>query len=162
MDFWINKLNYLFNPECSKEQAAKIWNTFFKQPIQKQKSALPRFLDVLGHSLLDLKITISDRNGDEKYIYNPQGYDVIPKGMDIEFSAKTSISLPYQIEWEVQNDGDEAEFAGQHISREGLVDKDDSHYCNEKSAYRGDHSMTCRIFKDGALVRERRVEVRIR
>ena len=86
----------------------------------------------------------------------------VAKGVHLEFQAMTSLSGAYQVEWEVQNAGDEAEWDDQVDPRPGLVDDFNFHHCKEKTAFRGDHLMICKLLKGRETIVTKEIEVRVR
>lgn len=160
LNFWIDKLKPLFDTSCDERTADKTWRKFFKQ--QKEDSRQTTNRVTLLDELLDVKVTVSDETGKKSYNYNPEGTGVIPKNMKIKFSASTNLNYPHEIEWEVQNEGDEAEFKDEHNPRPGKVDTNNFYLCNERTAYKGDHLMICRLKHNGTTMKEKKIPVRIR
>jgi hypothetical protein len=82
----------------------------------------------------------------------------LPKNMWLRFSiVRTDIVQPYVICWIVTNHGREAEAAGQltHTTVGGQT-------CVEHTAYRGSHTMTCELRRDGVLLAQAKHVVNIR
>ena len=148
LNLWIKKLEPLFDLYCSEEKAVKVWRKFFRQRLQKN------IKEVQEVKFLSVKVVVSDKKGRKSYNYDPDGTEVIQKNMSIQFVASTRLRQPYQIEWEVRNTGDEAEFKGEEIPRQGLVNEKNFHLCKEATAYKGDHLMICRLKQDDEIVAE--------
>jgi hypothetical protein len=79
----------------------------------------------------------------------------LPKGCNLRFRAKTNVSSPYEIYWQVVNTGMEAQALGanglrgeieqKEVEEGGLIKK-------EETQYTGTHSIECFVVKDGVVV----------
>ena len=82
------------------------------------------------------------------------GGSPLPKGCRLRFRAETTVPSPYEVYWQVTNSGEEAAHAGQlrgDIFRAKAAGKGGLRQ-NERTAYRGAHSIECFIVKGGFLV----------
>lgn len=96
---------------------------------------------------LKMTASIAAQNGGTRQNY-PSGGRALSKNMHILFSiASTPITEPYTVRWTVKNSGKEAERAGDmgHVHEGGK-----SH--GEHTRYRGTHTMTCELLRDGAVL----------
>lgn len=154
---YMEKLDVLFKDDCTEKQALSAWNEFFNHSYwgdlvndTDEKRSLEKSASSYYHVDIIAKVEwIPD-------VYLPlssiQGK--LPKGKKIEFTAAPNFQGYHKIEWEVNNTGDECEDDKQH-TQEGIT-------VYEKTAYRGTHSMTCRVYRNGALLCSNEVKVRVR
>lgn len=75
--------------------------------------------------------------------------DVIPSGCDLEFSATTDIRGPYQVYWQIVNNGLYARKANQ---LRGGFEEVNNLYKKENSMYKGTHTIECFIVKGSICV----------
>lgn len=163
LDTWMPGLEDLKVKDCTEIQAKQAWGKFFRHDWWGEQVAKSRkLIAALADSQFNVKITISGRNNRVSYVYDPNGKGIIPKNMDIKFKATTDVKKPYEIKWEVRNEGDEAFWARNLNPRKGGVDESDQTLCKEESTYRGDHLMICKLIKDSKILHEQELEVRIR
>ncbi|MGE4489957.1 MAG: nucleotidyltransferase [Kiritimatiellales bacterium] len=77
----------------------------------------------------------------------------IPKGYSLKFTAKTDISHPDAVLWQVVNTGTEAEKAnclrGDFYNNEGIDAVSGGYIRKEPTSYTGSHWVECFIIKDG-------------
>lgn len=150
---------------CTQEQARKAWGKFYGNDWWSSdlKKSEARFMNesTAIASPLDVDVVVFKRANSHRIHYDPNGHQIIPKGMNIRFTAKPRFSPPYTVRWEVQNIGDEAKWNDQDKPRPGQIDERNQLVCNETSAFRGNHLMICEIEKDGRKYR-REIPVRIR
>jgi hypothetical protein len=88
----------------------------------------------------------------------PSGGRSLPKNMWLRFSiVSTDVAQPYVIRWIVTNHGHEAQLAGDmgHTAVGGRERV-------EHSMYRGSHTMTCELRRDGVLLAQAKHIVNIR
>ncbi|MFN8475540.1 MAG: hypothetical protein U0822_25375 [Anaerolineae bacterium] len=88
-----------------------------------------------------------------RYGETTQGYPsdsrALPKGFWLRFSiVKTSVLQPYSVRWIVNNHGREAREAGDL----GHMQDGDSEEQWEYTKYRGVHTMTCELHRNGAVL----------
>lgn len=77
----------------------------------------------------------------------------IPKGSTITFSAEPRVRYT-KVEWIVHNYGDEAEGDTYH--------KKEGKSVVETTKYRGDHTMTCRVYEGERIVAQEVILVSVR
>lgn len=76
----------------------------------------------------------------------------LPKGVALEFLAKTDVPKPYSVYWQIVNTGTEAKRFGKlrgDFSSGVIIKGEIAH--KEDTAYEGVHSVECFIVKDNAL-----------
>ncbi|MCA1042418.1 nucleotidyltransferase [Bacillus infantis] len=150
----IDKLQILFQDDCNEEDAMNAWKGFFNHSFwgtDIQKSTAYAMLESKNTPLIGLNINvyITDR---VVVPFNEFG-GRIPKGSTIRFSAEPRV--PYtKVEWVVHNYGDEAE-ADTYHKKEGKS-------VVETTKYRGDHTMTCRIYEGERIVAQEVILVSVR
>ena len=162
---WLDALSPLFEDSCDELTARKSWGKFFKNnwwSTEVKKSDTVNLSNQVTAYSMDIKIFVYTKSGLLMGEYNPDGTSTLPKGVNLKFKIRTNYPYSYTIDWEVKNEGDEAEIEGQASVRKGIVDTNDFHICNEKTAFKGNHKMTCRLMSGGSLVASKDVEVRIR
>ncbi len=157
--------NVLKASKCTEEEARKAWGTFFandwwSEDLKKSDSRFTNALTATTPSV-DVDVVVFKRANSHRTRYEPRSHQIIPKGMNIRFTARPKFEMPFSVKWEVQNVGDEARWSDQDKPRPGHVDEKNPLVCNEASAYRGNHLMICEISKNGHLYRQE-IPVRIR
>lgn len=163
LDTWIPDLrSALEDKECDESSALKAWKAFFNNEwwigtlVKANRMDEATVMDIFG-----LEVRHWHRSRASSTLYRSESNMVIPKDMNIQFKISPRITPPYQVSWEVHNSGDEAVRAKQHQPRPGQVDPDNHHLCIEKSAFKGDHTVTCKIISDGKTY-TKKIPVRIR
>lgn len=137
------------NPSGSSA-IAKLWSrtaTLFTAP-HKQAAPWP----VASSGKVRITRVRQFRNGFRDLVIQSDGAP-LPKLVDLEFTAKTDIALPYAVYWQVVNTGGEAARANKlrgEFNPSGYV-RGDIVY-RESTAYSGTHSVECFIVKNNMLV----------
>ena len=167
LESWLPTLNTLTEANLSEDSAKKAWGKFFKNSWwseEVKKAVAMRSLNnaVARTDILNVSVIVHNPKTGRKYPYSPDSTQTVAKGVHLEFQAMTSLSGAYQVEWEVQNAGDEAEWDDQVDPRPGLVDDFNFHHCKEKTAFRGDHLMICKLLKGRETIVTKEIEVRVR
>ncbi len=162
---WIESLSPLFDEDCDELKAKKIWGKFFKsnwwsEEIKKSDSI--NFNNQVVPYNMNVRVFVYTKQGALLGEYDPTGSSTLPKGMKLKFKITTSFPYNYTVDWEVKNEGDEAEIAGEDVKRRGQVDENDFHICNETTAYKGNHKVICKLLSNGSFVASKEIEVRIR
>jgi len=81
----------------------------------------------------------------------PHSHGPLPKGIDLEFEAETTVPKPFTVHWQVVNTGDEAYRANQ--LRGDFYDSQKSGRSRgESTKYRGMHWVEAFVVKDGVCV----------
>jgi hypothetical protein len=159
IDQWVPALiKTLSNRDCSDLAADNAWEDFFNNTWwtgEQRKKALALSQQV------PVDVIFFRKSNSIRIKYNPDSDQHIPKGMSIRFTAKPNLPAGYSIKWAVKNNGDEAEWDGQHILRDGKVDPTNPHICNETTKYRGDHTMICEVTSGRSIFRNE-IPIRIR
>lgn len=97
---------------------------------------------------LKIKAQVARTKGGEITQGYPSDSRALPKGMWLRFSiVKTSVLKPHSVRWIVNNHGREAREAGDL----GHVSDGDSEVQWEHTKYRGSHTMTCEIHRNGLV-----------
>ncbi|MDV2884804.1 nucleotidyltransferase [Alkalihalophilus pseudofirmus] len=155
LDNALTKLDVLFEETCTEEQALNAWNTFFNHPYWGEdiaKSAAVQYaVSQERQQLLNLKAVVvlyeQSRIPLEEFVGK------IPKGCHIEFSVDPLVKYT-KIEWIVHNYGDEAK--GNEWNKEyGTSVKRDT-------KYRGQHTMTCKLYEGARVIAQDTVYVNIK
>ncbi|MCZ2259422.1 nucleotide-binding domain-containing protein [Sporosarcina sp. G11-34] len=171
-DYLEDKLKYLdvlFKTDCTDEQAKKAWGKFFKNTYWSdsiQKSAATEsahFASQYPESYsLDVRFQMYSENQIHPITYKQsrKGKQLSPKMSKLMFEAIHNVPAPYEILWEVNNSGDEATEAAQlyHQRRKHFSE---GNYNWESTAFKGTHTMTASIVKNGHTVIKRTVEVQV-
>lgn len=146
----VKRLEILSTSECDEEKASDAWKWIFNSDFWKIEtkafSALnERTFLPASQIALDVSLHIS-KNGFRLNSNVPNGSMKIPKKMWLKFTATTSISVPFNVKWIVENEGDEAEAIpdlGHETLNENLYSSSFSHW--ERTAYKGKHKLICQI-----------------
>jgi len=159
----LGKMQPLLGINCDESKAMKTWGRVFNNAWWSAELKKSTAIGKLFDQSIPFRVAIQyyKKHGSNRIDYDPAGNKIIPKGMKIKFLLTTHLSHDYEISWEVQNSGDEAEWAEQIKPRPGIVDESNHHICNEVSAFRGDHLMICRLIKDD-YVYELPMQIRVR
>lgn len=151
---FIPKLDVLFEDDCTKQKAMKAWNWIFRHPfwsdnIDEETESVTESLKALPIGEFETVTQLANWKDGFLIGYYPNGDDAypLPKNIWLRFSVKNiSVKWPYEIRWIVQNYGDEAEEA-----------QDMGHEANssvqwERTAYKGHHTMTCVLHRNGVVL----------
>ncbi len=153
LDQAISKLAVLWTNDCTQAAAVKAWNWFFNhaywgETIVEEDDAQAA-MKALSLERLRIDARLAMRKGGTFTQYYPSGSRVLPKNIWLYFTvANTTVSPPYSIRWVVQNHGDEAKEANDmgHVSATNLP------YHWERTLYKGHHTMTCELLKNGVVM----------
>lgn len=152
----------LKDSKCDQAKAWKAWGKFYLSSWWSADLARSEVRGaILAESPIKVEVAVFRKANTLRAKYEPNGNQVIPKGMNIRFTLKPSFPMPYTVRWEVQNSGDEAGWSNQSAPRPGQVDRDNQNVCTEKSAFRGNHKVICEVTKDGRVYTSE-IPVRIR
>ncbi|WHY60384.1 nucleotidyltransferase [Cytobacillus firmus] len=151
----IEKLSVLFNDNCTEDNAMNAWKNFFNhkfwgEDIQKSFSE-NAMLEARNEELLRLTALVNMGTGDSYPLGEFEGR--LPKGCSIYFQVDPLV--PYtKVEWIVHNYGDEAEG--------DLYHKKEGRTVVEHTKYRGNHTMTCKVYEGGRVLAQKVIPVNIR
>ncbi|SMQ80629.1 hypothetical protein SAMN05444673_3953 [Bacillus sp. OV166] len=151
----MDKLQFLFQEGCTEEEAMNAWKRFFNHSFwgtDIQKSAATyAVLEARNVPLIGLNVNVYIN--DKVSVPFEEFEGRIPKGCTIRFSAEPRV--PYtKVEWIVHNYGDEAEVDTYH--------KKEGKSVVETTKYRGDHTMTCKIYEGERIIAQEVIPVSIR
>jgi hypothetical protein len=163
----VKRLEILYTSECDEEKASDAWKWIFNSDFWKTEtkafSALnERTFLPASQIALDVSLHIS-KNGFRLNSNVSNGSMKIPKKMWLKFTVTTSISLPFNVKWIVENEGDEAEAIpdlGHETLNENLYSSSFSHW--ERTAYKGKHKLICQIIKNNQIEASEKFEVIIK
>lgn len=88
----------------------------------------------------------------------PAFRNMIPRGLHIDFYAKTDAPQPYSIWWKVRNVG---EYAERNNKIRGQIIKNSGNHRREDSQFAGPHFVECYVIKNNECVALTRVHVNI-
>ncbi|MEC5231981.1 nucleotidyltransferase [Bacillus licheniformis] len=152
----LNKLDVLFKDDCNEEKAKTAWKEFFGHSFwgeELQKSAFAQRL--LGESkneiLLNLKVDVLIKKKVKVPLSEYCGR--IPKDSTLIFSVNPLVKYN-RIEWIVNNTGDEA--------ADDVYHKKTGRTVEENTAYRGSHTMTCKVYEGTRLVAQKVIPINIK
>lgn len=162
------RLAILNSSTCTKEQARSAWDWIFNHSFwhvqtvaEVQKSVadmLSRKTSALGTQYtLGVRCGLTHRDGGISYAWYKSNGASLPKGIGLRFSVQsTNVLGPYETQWTVENEGDEASEAGQSTwTRTEEI-------CETSTAYTGKQTMTCTLVKAGKPVASAKLVVNIR
>jgi hypothetical protein len=179
---YLNKLDILFDENCTEKQALEAWGEFFNHDYWKEllsESAMAKSysyqeyidydeteeyiedyypVDIQYHLTIDCRVKW-------EYWRVELLSDILKRNeslklnKELEFFIKgTNVPKPYQIYWKVKNRGEEA------IKRNcirGQILKTNSEIHQERTDFRGNHYVECYLVKDGVCVAKDRIDVPI-
>ena len=149
---------------CTRDDARKAWNAIFKHSFWGDAEVLEEAAVVAkadtgvgGHSI-SMACQLFKQNGKPAGFYRTG--QVLPKNMGLEFSVtSTTVALPYDVQFEVQNTGDEARQAHE-IAWSRKASGYDPRW-RTTAAYKGHHLMTCSIVKEGLTLASTSIVIKI-
>jgi len=155
----ITKLEPLSKDDCTDTKAKKAWNYLFQHSYWSTEKFVA---EVMSKSLrsyfVNLNMGIANSKEGRLKAASVASGRFLPKGIHLKFTAATNVPYPYEVNWKVENSGDEAEEA-----QELFHEQSTSQLINwEHTAYRGKHKMICEIVQHGIIVAESEMRVNIR
>lgn len=185
---YINKLDVLFEEECSYKQAVGAWNDFFHHSYWQEQYNNAKTSSILERSVLS--------NSDQEHIFDEseefiehsfpidnkfqltlechveqngfridtlinmlrQGKWLSPKKTLKFFINSNTVPKPYDIYWKVKNRGEEARRRNQ---MRGQIVKTNSETHTENTQFKGEHFVECYIVKNGICVAKAKIDVPI-
>jgi hypothetical protein len=157
------KLAVLFDQrQCTRAKARSAWDWVFDHSYwaDKEKERLRKVLVESRTEAFPYRVTIrcdlAKRRGGKIYGRYASGSSLLRKGLGLKFSVDTTnVQQPYEVRWEVVNEGDEARIAGQssweRVGSEIWTD----------TAFKGRQLMKCQIRQGGQILAESVHVVRI-
>lgn len=148
------KLNVLFADDCTREKARFAWDWIFAHPYWggkeiSEEAAVAKADTRSAGYFLRLGCDLAKKENGK--IIGPYKGMPLPKNMGLRFFVEaTNVLEPYDLKFEATNQGDEAKNAGQ-MGWSGTTNSDDPQWWTS-TAYKGAHSMTCSIIKNGQVL----------
>lgn len=111
---------------------------------------------------LEIRYTLYDATKINRLSYkkNRRGIQVNPKHCWLMFEAIHNTAAPYEVIWEVHNSGDEAKDAN-HLYHQTKKYWYEGTYHWESTSYKGTHTMTATVMKNGQTVAKKTINVEI-
>ncbi|NBK98519.1 MAG: nucleotidyltransferase [Erysipelotrichia bacterium] len=184
LDTQIEKLDILFEDDCTRKQAIEAWGTFFNHSFWTELSSasvlyecasLTKSVFTDNEEFIEDYVPINDcyevsvncrveangirKQGIDRFLeLFPQFRNCIPHGLHLYFEAETNVPEPYSVWWKVRNVGPKAESKNQI---RGQIEKQCGLTKKENSSFYGLHYVECYIIKSGECVAIKRVSVPI-
>ncbi|WP_163537588.1 cyclic GMP-AMP synthase DncV-like nucleotidyltransferase [Gracilibacillus sp. YIM 98692] len=163
-------LDVLFESDCTIEKGKKAWKKFLKHdywtPEEISKSATNEmFTERTQYPetyRLEVRYVLYNNSKTSRinYITNRRKERLNPKHCNLHFEAIHNVPVPYEILWEVNNNGDEAQDKND-ISHSTKYQSYEGNYHWEGTSYKGTHSMTVKILRSNNVVAKREVKINI-
>ncbi|MFJ8115194.1 nucleotidyltransferase [Bacillus mycoides] len=150
----LKKLEVLFDENCTSEKAKNAWKEFFNHSFwgeDIQKSFAQNLSESKSEQLLKLKVDVMVNNRLRVPLNEFEGR--LPKGCSLLFSVDPLVKFT-RVEWTVNNYGDEAEAHKYH--------KQDGRVVKETTLYRGNHTMTCKLYEGDRIIAQKIIPINIR
>lgn len=153
----LKKLEVLFEDKCDEEKAMSAWKEFFghsfweKDNLQKSASTKFELQENMKANLLRVNVEVKVKNKVSVPLSEFQGK--LPKGSTLVFSVNPLVKYN-RVVWIVNNSGDEA---GTDITHEQI-----GRVVVENTAYRGSHTMTCKVFEGSRLIAQKVIPINIK
>ena len=179
LDTYLEKLNILFDENCTYKNACDAWYNFFNNEfwnnLQENNSnnecednevnidnLFPIAIDYKSLKI-DCRLTDSNKKMPDRILSKllVKG-EKIKIGYTLDFYIEnTNVSRPYNVYWKIKNNGSEA-IRLNDLRGEIIKSKDNSeHQHIEYSNFRGNHYVECYIVKDKICVASSRIDVPI-
>lgn len=150
LDFVLPHLEVLKAPDCLEERALTAWSWVFHHRYWYEQSRNARLRAAQAEPVtLRVRAGLAgSKHGTIRSAYKDR--EIIPKGAWVCLSLKKrlGIPLPIVVRWLVQNRGPEALRAGED-KRRSIVEGGELWL---RAEYKGRHSITCEVIKDGYVV----------
>lgn len=152
----LKKLDVLFDSECTNDKAEKAWGEFFGhsfwgEEIQKSASAGSTVFESRNQRLLNIKVEVWFHNNLKVDLNEISGR--LPKGCQLRFTVTPRVKYT-TVEWIVNNSGDEA--------ARDLTHKKYGRSVWERTRYRGNQTMTCRVLEGSRVVAQVTIPINIK
>lgn len=181
LDNYIEKLNVVFESDCSNDEAVSAWKDFFNHKYwEKELSdevlnrsdlyyASPdeqfiqdKFEVLEGTANFRIDCRVIHGNFSKSLRRMLSNRETINVGASLEFYPNTnSVSKPYTLYWKVKNTGEEA-FRNNELRGEITAGKNGSINRKETANYIGNHFVECYVIKNQVCVARSKIEVPIR
>lgn len=164
LDMAIGKLAILFDQaNCTRRKALSAWDWFFNHNFwttdeTARKSVSEDDAGAVVPYSVTIRCDLAKKRDGATYKEYGSGSALLPKGVHLRFSVvSTSVPAPYDVRWTVRNEGDEAR-AAQQLSWE-RNDTGATHWTSTR--FKGRHTMTCQIERNGRVLARTVHRVRI-
>ncbi|ROT46866.1 hypothetical protein CHR62_02170 [Pusillimonas sp. NJUB218] len=150
-------LDVLHRSDCTALQASAAWDAIFWHDFwAEQKHAAYCAPATEG---ISVECWLARNEGGAVFKKHRSDSTPLPKGLHLRFTAKPEgIVPPYTIRWSVQNEGHEAQDAGQ-LAHNSVKSANEPYWTS--TAFKGRQKMICEVLKDGVTVRRTEHYVRI-
>lgn len=163
LDSAITKLAALFDQaKCTREKARGAWDWVFNHDFWAKKEVLQKSettaiaAEAAAPYDVAIRCDLAKKQGGPGYRQYPSDSALLPKGVHLKFSVEsTNVPFPYDVHWTVRNEGDEAKDAEQM----GWDNTGPSTWTSTR--FKGRHTMTCEIQKNGRVMARAVHRVRI-
>ena len=148
----LSRLGILFDQQnCTRQKARTAWDWVFNHAFWAEKDLRKSVAEDVAAAAtaytVAIRCELARKEGGRIYKQYPSGSTVLPKGISLKFSVvSTNVPPPYSVRWKVQNEGDEAREDDQMSWTAIELEK----WTTTK--FKGRHTMTCEIEKDGSIV----------
>lgn len=151
-------LDVLYRADCSQRQAMGAWDSIFWHNFwsNAKKEAARSALSVTG---LAIECWLAKKSEGPVYRQHKSDAPALPKGVHLRFTAlPDGVAPPYDVRWAVRNEGHEAKEDGS-LEHDTMKSADQAYWTS--TAYKGRHSLSCEVIKNGTTVRRGEHLVRI-
>lgn len=165
LDEAIEKHLYVLNENgCTESKALRAWHWVFQHSFwleglleEGRRLSEPSAAEPIAFGDLQIRAELSPYPYGPIWGCYPSASRLLPKGIWLRFSFRTSLGLPHQVRWIVKNYGDEAEEESDEDYRfDGTAETQ-----WESTRYKGCHTMICELHNDGILMARAKHLVRI-
>lgn len=156
------RLDVLLRSDCTREKARSAWDWIFNhdfwaaKELTKAAAVTEDYRPATALYDLEIRCDLSRKPGERPFGQYRSGASLLRKGLGLTFTvAHTNLPPPYDTEWTIQNEGDEAKEAKTLKSTQVSPVKQTS------TEYKGRQKMICRLKKNGVTMAQAEHVVRI-
>ncbi|OBX19000.1 hypothetical protein A9995_10350 [Erythrobacter sp. QSSC1-22B] len=157
------KLAVLYEDRCTREKARSAWDWVFNHAFWAAKEVLCEAALAkadLSDGSYWVRISCDLAKSERGKIISRYRGQVVPKNLGLRFFVEdTNVPPPFSIRYDVENEGDDARQAKQ-LTWSGDASSEDPQWWTS-TAYKGIHTMTCNVIKDGLPVASATLTVKI-
>jgi adenylyl/guanylyl cyclase-like protein with sensor domain/cyclic GMP-AMP synthase DncV-like protein len=154
------KMDILFQPHCSLEDARRAWHWIFRHDFWLTTATKATGSGDAGIAIPQLRLAVgvaSGRGGKPTWTYRTIG-PRLPKGVWLRFKPEGIATADSdEFHWKVENSGDEA--AANNDLRHEKTTRAGEHW--ERTLYKGDHKMICELRRRGQVLARGERTIRI-
>lgn len=154
LEIVLPRLDRLFDPGCSAEQARSAWDWIFNHQFwgEERDEELVEARRRVASAALPNRVTIRCQlaRGERGQIYDEyrSAQRALPKGVGLRFSlVHTDVPQPYEVVWNIRNYGHEAATAQQLT-----WSRSDPTECWTSTRFKGLHVLICEVKRHGAVL----------